>query len=123
MNQAIKLAKEYGWEGVTFWNCETSKDYEHAIIDPLFWQALGKALGQDDMVVCTIKPPLNRFIRQLQRLGFTYDRIEGWKDVEELMEITETWWKHHAHQYLDLVLTGGDTEKFWKELLSPLDGR
>ena len=57
-----------------------------AILDPLFWQALGKALGhginQRDNVT-------NRLI-----------------------------WQQLALDYFDLVLTGGDTEKFWKELLN-----
>jgi hypothetical protein len=27
-------------------------------------------------------------------------------------------WRTHALEYFDLVLTGGDAEKFWKELLA-----
>lgn len=27
-------------------------------------------------------------------------------------------WLYHAHQYFDLVLTGGDVEKFWSDLLN-----
>lgn len=64
--------KEYGsWVRFEQW---VRNHANRCVLDPLFWQALGKALG--------------------------------WKGA----------WKHYAHQYFDLLLTGGDTEKFWKEL-------
>jgi hypothetical protein len=27
------------------------------------------------------------------------------------------WWQNTAHEFYDIVLTGGDTQKFWDELL------
>lgn len=57
------------------------------INDPLFWQALGKALGKGQ---CPCKA----------------------KECD-----IRDWWIDTAMQYHYLVLAGGDTEKFWKELL------
>lgn len=91
MNEAIKLAIEKGGyrpDGYSsFDNYAPSqktqaivkmKFKERIVLDPKFWQALGKALG--------------------------------WKNYV----IPE--WHQYAHQYFDLILTGGDREKFWEEL-------
>ena len=55
--------------------------------DPLFWQSLGKALGWS-------------------KFGMMHNPGG-----------TIPLWRHEAHRYLDIVLIGGDTEKFWKDLL------
>jgi hypothetical protein len=43
----------------------------------------------------------------------------GWEKANRETR-TEIWleWKWNAHRFYDLVLTGGDTEKIWKELLN-----
>lgn len=65
------------------------------LLDPLFWQALGKALG------------------------WTFDgKFSRFSETMTFGEFEKRHWKTHAHQYFDLVLTGGNTEKFWKELLN-----
>jgi hypothetical protein len=92
MNEAIKLAIEKG--GYKTVSEEHWKQYgvkEFIILDPLFWQALGKALGwnETDKLAHDLHSP----------------------DIEPL-------WYLFAMEYFDLVLTGGDTEKFWKELLT-----
>src|SRR5436853_2595530 len=99
MKNAIKLAIEKGGYANFTQSADWSvrPDYIMAVIvqDPLFWQALGKALGWD------------KYSSGDGFWGFTGD--------EEYRE--ELTWKTKAHQHFDLVLTGGDTEKFWKELL------
>lgn len=60
------------------------------VLDPKFWQALGKALGWDD--------------GEIERVGYADGRYP-WM------------WQFIAHQFYDLILTGGDTNKFWEELL------
>ncbi len=93
MNEAIKLAIEKGgydrmWEG-------THSNHADLILDPLFWKALGKALG--------------------------WKEHEFWKIHCSIFECDGTWqhtekdltWKYYAHQYFDLLLTGKDTDKFW----------
>jgi hypothetical protein len=81
MNDAIKLAIEKGgYENKPIWITESD-----IILDPLFWQALSKALG--------------------------------WKEFAGRGEGSYPIWKWQAHRYFDLVLTGGNKEKFWEELL------
>ena len=67
--------------------------YEQAFIiqDPLFWQALGKALGW----------------------GFNLKKNPFDED-----EIGVDRWLAEALNYFHLVLTGGNTEKWWQELLT-----
>ena len=81
MDQAIKLAIEKG--GYKEAHIKGSIE-QHAFTlltaDPLFWQALGKALG--------------------------------WKPENGF------YWEEEALRYFRLVLNGGDTEKFWEELLN-----
>ncbi len=105
MNEAIKLAIEkggylkgpYWWpipkpNGIELRGDDQDKDFrtiEQIILDPVFWQDLGKVLDLDNTA------------RVVSRGNTRYLTI-GWVDF--------------ARHYFDLVLTGGDTEKFWKEL-------
>ncbi len=97
MNEAIKLAIEKGgYNNLTVSQMEHAKAgnlrEEFYVLDPLFWQALGKALGWEEQ-------------------SFGYETSYGyWEGKPE--------WNYFAHMYFDLLLTGGDTEKFWKELLA-----
>jgi len=94
MNDAIRIAIEKGGYDDTL----ESDAYRKIIYaqDPYFWQALGKALGWKDKMLYRLTDSM-------------YERKLSRKEMSEA-EI-------HAHQYFDLVLTGGDTEKFWKELI------
>lgn len=89
MNEAIKLAVEKGgYKDGQHIDIKYSTRHDEAILDPLFWRALGKALG--------------------------------WKEEYEFANpIVHTipQWLYEALWYHELNLTGGDTEKFWKELL------
>lgn len=69
----IEKAIEGGWANAYALDWD---GHAEAIIDPLFWQSLGKALG--------------------------------WMSGD---------WKGNAHQFFDLLLTSGDTSRFWKDLL------
>jgi hypothetical protein len=93
LEKACDLAIEKGWQP----KLTVLHDYHDSITvtDPLFWQALGKALGWKK----------NRTFNH-----FTYGKFI-------LQEYTPEW-LHHALRYHELVLTGGSTEKFWKELLT-----
>lgn len=83
MNEAIKLAIEKGGYKL---------EKKVPINDPLFWQALGKALGWENEV---------------------YD----WVPLEGPDKNMVPPWLIHALHYYRLVLTSGNTELFWKELL------
>lgn len=65
---------------------------EKAILDPLFWQALGKALG--------------------------WERIMGFDEMFSPAQDEAFEWYHNAMKYYHLLLTGENTEDFWKELLN-----
>jgi len=80
---AIEKAIEGGWNDrlyrVDMGNRSVWTHSEALVLDPAFWQALGRALG--------------------------------WEEYH---------WKHDRttqHRFYDLVLTGGDTEAYWNELL------
>lgn len=79
---SLEYSDYIGWE--------EEMTFDEIVLDPLFWQALGKALGKEDE-------------------DYTDDPFADWKYWE--------WWKGAAHHYFDIILTGGDTEKFWSELL------
>lgn len=71
---------------------ETLYMIDSIALDPLFWQALGKALGWE----------------QWLPTGF-HDKYED--DIEELG------WKVQAMRFYDLILTGQPTEEFFATLL------
>lgn len=61
---------------------------EKVALDPLFWQALGKALGW------------------------------GYKDMVDPTEhYSQEEWQDKAHDFYDLILDGYDPELFWQEVL------
>jgi hypothetical protein len=101
MNEAIKLALKNGWDDTNYAYGATESDdikvgtwyYPQGIVlDPLFWQALGKALG---------------WKKAKGNMSYALNEIVGIPA-----------WQTYAHDYFDLLLIGSDTEKFWKELLN-----
>lgn len=117
MNEAIKLAIEKGGY-VPKWllnGIELDKEASKRLMtsgkamaaliaqDPLFWQALGKALGWG---------------------RYTLDKMTITNPSSKIQDkIAKEWgirpdWVIIALRYHELNLTGGDTEKFWKELLN-----
>lgn len=106
MNEAIKLAIEKGgyrqghiycfekdWRGeyAVLLNDQAQRSgtltNEQILLDPLFWQALGKALEKEN---------------------------EDFIFSDNLY----SWWLGEALLYNYLNLTGGDTGKFWNDLLN-----
>lgn len=67
-------------------------DVHEIALDPTFWQALGKALGWDKLADG----------RNWEASKYGY------------MEV----WRHHAHRFYDLILTGELIDKFWADLLA-----
>jgi hypothetical protein len=102
MEEAIKLAIEKG--GYPHYShTEEPLMYDAKcmiVLDPKFWQALGKALGW------------GKISYENDFGDLSLSELEIWSDEDA--------WRYQAHKYFDLVLTGGDTEKFYKELISPL---
>ena len=110
MNEAIKLAIEKGgldvsqvvplslWAGKQGWAKLATE--QMFVTSHLFWQAVGKALEWEE--------------RYKYYLSFVENECCGCSGG--IYDIKPEW-QYHAHQYFDLVLTGGSTEKFWKDLL------
>lgn len=107
MNEAIKLAIEKGgYEFRNYLNNEDAhlmslpfKEVESIILDPLFWQSLGKALGWGQ------KDKLFTFAYSDNSTSIAHS---GFRDE----------WQFHAHQYFDIKMTNGNEEEFWKGLLN-----
>lgn len=91
-NEAIKLAIEKGGYHESYQTI--GRIEEQIILDPLFWQALGKVTGWDSQTT------------ESENFKFNGSNI-----------IPD--WLHIALYYNYLRLTGGDTEKFWLDLLNP----
>lgn len=97
--EAISRAIEEGWGvGKTetpreliplFLQEHPEREYQ-VILDPEFWQALGKSCGWD----------------------------EGKIERELYPKWPWQWmWQHIAHEFYDLILTGCSTDEFWEEIL------
>lgn len=148
MEQAIKLAIEKG-------GYETPKQclccakilefcrcgWEKNALDPLFWQALGRALGWnrkaeklnfvetlrygDDDVIVFVCRYCGTDAQTDEEHGEYGSVLSSWfvcgdckgEDLESEEQFIP---KHlyHSLRFFELKLTGGDEEKFWKELLT-----
>lgn len=99
MNEAIKLAIENKWHPPIGWG-ELSDKFQDAVAisDPLFWQALGKAL---------------EWTKGLLSTAYEADDDKFQSFVSQRVDES----KYHAYRYFDIKLTGGDETAFWKELL------
>lgn len=93
MKEAIKIACQYGYPVDI-----KGSIYSDDILNPLFWQSLGKALGWDEII-----------------------DYESWFTKLSSIEM-EYWngkyiWRYYADMYFDLLMAGRDTGKFWQDLL------
>jgi hypothetical protein len=81
-------------------------NWNEAIQDPLFWQALGKALGWEGY--------------QCENCGYKHFGNIGYSECCSLWTsaTTRPQWLYQALRYHELVLTGGSIEQFWKDLLN-----
>lgn len=98
MNEAIKLAIEKGgyFTKIAEYDWGLYDAINDFVLDPLFWQALGKALGWTRENYFEHTSP-----------------ISGLKTFSGVMET----WKYQAHQFLDARFEGTE-EEFWKALLN-----
>lgn len=115
----IKLAIEGGWKSprvahIAFlpdcepyiendrdalFNFEDPVLAQEIICDPLFWRALGKAKGWVGKTEC----------RECFIAGFA---------AEDNCTYCEPEWKTKACQFFDILMTNGDTSKFWDSITS-----
>lgn len=116
MKEAIQKAIEGGWipfgEKITEWEFYDGilkvfaldgkkhrlKEYylqEQIILDPFFWQALGKVEGWD-----------------------TSNMKQWWQksDIRDKITLLDRW-ENEMHSFIDHIAGGGDVDSFFKKLL------
>ena len=91
-SQAIQKAIQKAIE--TGYNPDWNTDEKH-LLDPLFWQALGKALGWGDYAPYGLESE--------SPAGYDDARLNSWR------------W--HWHRFIDHLASGKDVDEFFKELL------
>lgn len=79
--------------------------------DPKFWESLGRALGWAENV-CDTCGESKRLYQQAGSTKHECIDCQDWGGVRVIYT-----WLYHSLRYFELKLTGGDEEKFWKELL------
>lgn len=79
------------------------KNWQAVVLEPAFWQALGKALNWSGWMCRNC------------RLGKVL-KICGCNNAEAFLIKP---WLYYALRFFELRMTGGDEEKFWKELINP----
>lgn len=106
--EIIAKAVEGGWKkqlsrkGIDHY-LEMDEAHAAVVLDPLFWQALGKALGWADT-----------FDNVTKGIRFNTNGESVMTEVHR----GEVVWQHYVHCFYDLILTGQPTEKFWADLLA-----
>lgn len=132
MNEAIKLAIMKG--GYKLKDVEV-KDGEMfvfapfnqgevemiATLDPLFWQALGMACGWGSEKILIDEPGHPKEWMYNEHCSVCGEIIvvqeEGCPDGCESDNAYVESWLYHALRFFELLMTGGDTEQFWSDLL------
>lgn len=104
--QAIDKAIEGGWKFPTDIDAVWWMRWEVISLEPSFWQALGEVLGWGWQPFHLCK--LNNIERKGLAQHCQFCDGEGRNGL---------WWKDVALRFYNLVLIGGDTEKFWQEIL------
>lgn len=102
MNEAIKLAIEGGYIPLSKSHRNWPPEEQAFIaLDPLFWQALGKALKMDQPIWDCHKNYPNA------RCGDNeFCEYGGWKNIPR-----------ESMNWFDVHVWGGDENKFWSDLL------
>jgi hypothetical protein len=100
---------EKGWRGFEYLGAFGKEAKMEAVLNPLFWQALDKALGWPYELYghCGKNPD------DYEDKEKTDCCIYGIEEMEWFVKA----WLYHALRYHEIALTGGDTEAYWKELL------
>lgn len=108
-------------DGHPFYNIKTER-VQVLALDPLFWQALGKALGWEGgkIRMCIGCGIALRWNEQPDMDGRHGGKNGCGSDIIEY----EGQWLIEMHRLIDRIaetsFTGGDTEKFWEEIMPRL---
>ena len=96
-------------------NPYTEEDHYRIVCSQEFWVSLGKALGWEKSTV-TFKVK-KKEISAVSRKGTIYYTRDA-HTITRPVRNAKMKWKRIAREFFDLLLTGGDTEKFWADLIS-----
>lgn len=102
-DKAFELAEKGGYLKTRI---EDRQNWQFYILQPDWWQSLEKSLnwfGVWSREYWTSKSD-QLHAKGLDRFGTTEEELPPWR------------W--YSARFYDLILTGGDTEKFWEELLA-----
>lgn len=130
MNEILKLAIEKGGYPKDKYHNKVSGDFDvwnesAVMLDPEFWKCLGKALDWKDYFYSYYN--VGGAFGLSSEAGY-WKKVENFEDIpKQLREGSKNNWRKHqidnpdykiyAHQYFDLILTGGNLEQFWEGLL------
>ena len=98
MEKAYELAKQFGYDGRVY-----SKHGE--LLDPKFWQALGRALGWEKQVCAKCGYPA-------ENLGVYCGGCDTELDIIPYPE-----WLYHWHRFVDHLAEGKPADEFFAVLL------
>ena len=109
MKEAILKAIEGGWNRRTA-TLDMTIINEVVLLDPLFWQAPGKAMGwgEHTCLVCGYGTKMTRIIacdEERHKEGTIYELTSQWR------------W--YWHRFTDHLAEGKDPDSFFQALLSP----
>lgn len=103
MKNAITKAIEGGWSDTLYrvdtGNTEVWTHHSSLLLDPLFWQALGKNLGW-------VTDNEDYFLKETIAGGLISRTYGIWT------------WRNEWHNFIDHLASGNDPESFFKDLLT-----
>lgn len=108
--KSIELASKEGWitDGHHYTQPTWMGNYERtrALLDPLFWQCLGRAEGWEGT---------NKFFPHWEPTG-KYEADKGAEMVESVKQIPL--WHYKWTQFIDHLADGGTPDEFFEKLLT-----
>lgn len=106
IQEAIQKANEGGWKTTLEPYRSLSEAIALALLDPLFWQALGKSMGWEKKTVVRRGIIIGNFViptgQQFEEMGFDMDYIPTWC--------------YHWHRLIDKLAEGGTIEDYFNNL-------
>lgn len=131
MKNAIKKALSGGWQpkGITFsieamsykvQALDKVKYKERFLLDPLFWQALGKSLGWDEHFVGKHYSNINADDGSLVEVSKTGKHTCNEHCITRInhgVEWADQEWLYRWHSLVDHLANGGDADSFFEALI------